>query len=710
MYLAIQKSIDREVAVKVMSPRLSQDPSFGSRFYREAKIVGQLSHPNIVSIYDVGSYKHYNYIAMDFLPGKLLEDRIREGLPVHEALRIAREVAGALDYAHQRGYIHRDIKPDNILFRDDGSSVLSDFGIAKALKGDMKMTSVGAVLGTPYYMSPEQAQDKPLDGRADIYALGVVLYEMLTGMLPFPGEDPVAVAVKHISTPIPRLPSQLRYLQGLINKLLAKTPAERYQTGQEVVNAIEMLEQQLTPGKIATNGESADGEQLHLLSKALFSALLTTLTLKIRRLVSSRNGHSIAPADDQQQADLDNFVLADEQDEIETATNPAVPAPRRKSRAWFYLPAGGLAIAIAAFIAVYEWQPQLAKQIAAPLLSPTPDITVRNIEMDAPPQKTSAKTAPTAEDLPVSKAAPLKPEKTLRYKLRIEMTPDDATVRILNIKPRYQADMLLERGSYHIEVSATDYHSESFWLRLKDADVVKVISLKPTRRLLDPGTVLTDTLASGDNGPAMVVLPRTGVDPLSGESSELDPPIAMSTQELSFADYALYADATGKAMPDDEGWGRKKRPVIGLSYENATAYARWLSDQTGQIYRLPTLSEWRFAAAAGSNKQFWWGDGAADKRANCRRGCDSQWSGLFSSKTAPVGSFAANPYGIYDTAGNVAEWVAPCVETVQGNCHKAKVAGGSHADKINGLATTGNATIDATQGYKTVGVRLVLEL
>ncbi len=217
VYLAIQKSVDREVAIKVMSPTLSNAPSFGSRFYREAKIVGQLSHPNIVSIYDVGSHKQYNYIAMDYLPGMPLQDRLEQGISPQEAIKITRELAAALDYAHSRGYMHRDIKPDNILFRSDGAAVLCDFGIAKALKGKVSMTNAGAVLGTPHYMSPEQAQGKEIDGRADLYSLGVVFFEMLTGHVPYQGDEPVAVAVKHMSAPIPKLPANQKIFQPLIN-------------------------------------------------------------------------------------------------------------------------------------------------------------------------------------------------------------------------------------------------------------------------------------------------------------------------------------------------------------------------------------------------------------------------------------------------------------------------------------------------------------
>lgn len=153
VYLAIQLSVGREVALKVMSPALNADPVFSERFQREANIVGQLSHPNIVSIYDIGRYKNLNYIAMDYLPGGSIHDKMTTGLSTQESLRITKEIALALDHAHDKGYIHRDIKPENILFRENDAAVLSDFGVAKTVSTASRMTNAGTVVGTPHYLS-----------------------------------------------------------------------------------------------------------------------------------------------------------------------------------------------------------------------------------------------------------------------------------------------------------------------------------------------------------------------------------------------------------------------------------------------------------------------------------------------------------------------------------------------------------------------------
>ncbi len=242
VYLAIQISVGRVVALKVMNPGLTIDPTFNERFQREATIVGQLSHPNIISIYDIGREENLNYIAMDYLPGGSVHDKMIEGITADEALRVTKDIANALDHAHERGYIHRDIKPENILFRLDNSAILTDFGVAKGIIGVSRMTHVGTVVGTPQYMSPEQARGQIVDARSDLYSLGVLFYEMLTGSLPYPGEDSVTIVLKHISAAIPKLPRQYHAYQKILNKFLAKDPAQRFQRGREITEAIEKIE------------------------------------------------------------------------------------------------------------------------------------------------------------------------------------------------------------------------------------------------------------------------------------------------------------------------------------------------------------------------------------------------------------------------------------------------------------------------------------
>ncbi|MBS1221772.1 MAG: hypothetical protein H6R23_1392, partial [Proteobacteria bacterium] len=239
VYLALQESLHRHVALKVIKPILTTDDEFARRFLHEGRIIAQLSNPHIVTVHDIGSHEGTYYLSMEYLPGDTLQQRIRAGMPLEETLFVARAIAGALHYAHQRGIIHRDIKPQNILFRENGSPVLTDFGIAKTLGSSTIMTRTGLSLGTPRYMSPEQIRGQTVDARADLYSFGVLFYEMLTGNAPYVADDSFALAMMHVTAPIPELPPELRRFQPILNKLLDKDPNQRFQSGQEFIAALD---------------------------------------------------------------------------------------------------------------------------------------------------------------------------------------------------------------------------------------------------------------------------------------------------------------------------------------------------------------------------------------------------------------------------------------------------------------------------------------
>ncbi len=236
VYLALQQSLRREVALKILSPALAQDAVATERFLREARISAKLHHPHIVAIYDVGVHDGVPYMSIAYEPGGTVAQKTDTRGDAKFALRIVRDIAGALDYAHSQGVIHRDVKPENILLRNDGNCVLSDFGIAHAIGAQTGLTREGTSVGTPHYMSPEQLRGEHVDGRSDLYSLGVVFYQLLTGDLPYQGTDGWAIGMQHISAPIPRLPAILIQQQTFLDALLAKDPAARLQTGAEVMH------------------------------------------------------------------------------------------------------------------------------------------------------------------------------------------------------------------------------------------------------------------------------------------------------------------------------------------------------------------------------------------------------------------------------------------------------------------------------------------
>jgi serine/threonine-protein kinase len=231
--------LGRTVAVKVLAPTFAKDETFVERFRREAQAAAGLNHPNVVAVFDTGSDDGVHYIVMEHVEGRTLADFIREegALPPPRAAEIAAAVCRALSSAHEKGMVHRDVKPGNVLFTSDGGVKVADFGIARVVAGE-PLTVTGSVMGTASYLSPEQATGSTVDGRSDIYSLGCVLYEMLTGRTPFEGDTPVSIAYKHVGEE-PTVPSSVNpavppALEAVVKRAMAKSPADRYQSADEM--------------------------------------------------------------------------------------------------------------------------------------------------------------------------------------------------------------------------------------------------------------------------------------------------------------------------------------------------------------------------------------------------------------------------------------------------------------------------------------------
>jgi beta-lactam-binding protein with PASTA domain/tRNA A-37 threonylcarbamoyl transferase component Bud32 len=259
VYLAHDSILDRDVALKVMSTRYADDEEFVERFKREAQNAAALSHPHIVSIFDRGESEDGTYyIAMEYLPGGTLKDRIlkRGALPARTAAAVALQIAEALRVAHGRGVIHRDIKPHNILITDSGDVKVTDFGIARAASSST-MTRTGSILGTAHYISPEQAMGEPVGPTSDLYSLGVVLYEMLTGELPYDADTPLGIAMKHVNGHL-RPPNEIdpsipEGINAITCRLLAKDPEDRYSSDAELIEDLERVAAGLDPANATTD-------------------------------------------------------------------------------------------------------------------------------------------------------------------------------------------------------------------------------------------------------------------------------------------------------------------------------------------------------------------------------------------------------------------------------------------------------------------------
>jgi len=237
VYLAEKESADLKVVLKVLRQVPDVDDSVGAfdRFLQEYELIAELNHPNIVRIYDLGVGDDHAHIAMEYLDGGDLKSRLVNGINEPNAVRYFQQIAGALGEIHKVGILHRDLKPGNIMLRRDNSVALIDFGLAKRMRLKIEITDSGEIFGTPYYMSPEQGHGDGVDLRSDLYSLGIIFYEMLTGEKPFTADSAMGIIFKHAKAPVPLLPPRLSQYQVLINLLLAKDPDDRLQSADEIV-------------------------------------------------------------------------------------------------------------------------------------------------------------------------------------------------------------------------------------------------------------------------------------------------------------------------------------------------------------------------------------------------------------------------------------------------------------------------------------------
>jgi len=299
VFRAREMTLEREVAIKVLPFSLAYDKEFVERFQREARTSAKLEHPAIIPIYRVGKSGRVIYFVMKFLRGKPLSALLatRGALPPHEIRQIIIQVARALAYAHRSGIVHRDIKPDNIMFDEHGQALVTDFGIAKAATGG-KLTGTGMAIGTPHYMSPEQARAQQIDGRSDIYSLGVVAYQCLTGLVPYDGEDSFSIGYKHImeELPVPPLETQeQKDLFEVVRKMLAKAPDERFQTADELVEVLES-----GAGYVATGISTAQTRSIPSVGFPRLSKVAAAATTPLPRSTAGltaiplRRGRSVA--------------------------------------------------------------------------------------------------------------------------------------------------------------------------------------------------------------------------------------------------------------------------------------------------------------------------------------------------------------------------------------------------------------------------------
>ena len=596
VYLARQPSMNRWVAVKILSSALVNDAQFVARFRQEAQIVAALEHPHILPVIDYGEFEQTPYLVMRYISGGTLQDLPHKGpMTPADVLRYLTEIGQGLDYAHSLGVVHRDIKPKNILLDTRGNSFISDFGLAKIVRGGHLTHSGVVMIGTPHYMSPEQGRGRAVDGRSDLYAMGVILYEMLTGHVPFEGDSAVGIVMKHINDPVPavtRLNSSLPMaFDAILTRALAKDPAERFQSAYEMTESV----------------AEAFGASV-LAGPVLKRPLQQTLPIEV--------GWRIQGA---------KFMSS------------VVKSVRRQP--WPALAAGGGAIVLALMLAVWGVGAFFSPgPTAAPILTPIPIAQATWTTAPATPE-------PTATDSTRTPVPTLEPTRAI--------TPTDPPFQVADVFTDGMQIVYIPAGNFPLGASPNDVDAEpdekwistepqtvyldAFWIDKTEVTVAQFIEFLNATNYKTSAEKGEPEAPAGQRdyaGPGGFVFAPSGDQFLPsadwffpegrGAPSVEQEPQAPVVQ-VSWYDASAYCQWAGRRLPTEAEWDKAARGPIGLLYPWGNT---WSPSQVNFCDK-NCFKSWK------TNDD----DGAR--------------------RTQAVGAYEnASPYGALDMVGNVREWVA----------------------------------------------------
>ncbi|RKZ91712.1 MAG: hypothetical protein DRR19_06450 [Candidatus Parabeggiatoa sp. nov. 1] len=641
-YLALDTKLNHQVAIKEYFPNdlvvreesYNIQPKFKKyeenfawglkRFLHEGQALATFQHPSIVRVLRYFEAHNTAYIVMEYEQGQSLSSALKNGWTATEAevINILLPLLEGLHAVHEAGFLHRDIKPDNIYLRDkDNSPVLLDFGAARYAMGSRSRSVTTLV--TPGYAPFEQYQTKGRQGPwTDIYALGAVLYRAIVGKTPVEAPERInAIKLCEDTDPLPPVVQigRKRYSRRLLKGIdwaLQVAEKDRPQT-------VKLWAKKVLP------------------------------KYKLRNLDKSS----------------------------------VFPEPAKRRLKWLVL--SGVVIVVVAIASNVGYVFFTEKRLAQLRQQ-------QSIKNEILHKEAAAEAVHLAE---------LKSEK--------------AAVQ----KALKQAQQLLK------EVSRAKKAKEQLLTKLQQEMTTKTVHLAKLKKAIAkaetkiPGNIFRDRLQEGSLGPEMVLIPaglfRMGNIQGGGDGDKKPAHwvsmkhFAMGRYEVTFADYDRFAIATGRKKPSDEGWGRGNRPVINVSWEDATAYAVWLSEQTGQQYSLPTEAQWEYVARAGTDTKYWWGSDIGSNKANCDS-CGSQWD---NKQTAPVGSFSANIFGLSDTVGNVWEWTCSEYEakysgkeqdciTPENSTSLRVIRGGAWSIKKENVRATFRFQNKPSYRYNSVGFRI----
>lgn len=824
VHLAVQTSLEREVALKIMTTALAADPTFSKRFLQEARMLASLAHPNIVAVYDVGvTPAQQHYFSMQYLPSGDFAARVQRGLDERELTLTLAGVANALGYAHQRGYVHRDVAPGNILYDANNNPVLTDFGIALAASGGPRITSSGFSVGTSHYMSPEQARGGDVDARSDIYSLGVLCYFGLTGKPPFDGADGFAVAYAHVFEPVPRLPAEREHWQPLIDCAMAKDPKDRYPDIDAFLNALAGVVPQyaaLFREESAAAAAAPTRDAAEAVTRSMPRAAADATTRIPAQRQSSETPTVV-------HASLPKTRPGTTVASVVTTSSPIVPALMPSSlgagllrRGWPILvailglaligyalfartgkhaPTPSSTIVPATVEAAHVTPAQVLPQNTQPLpvagstsapeaAIPTaalPDVATAagaDAQADAAdlnnPENFPTVVDPVKDALRLARGDLAAQRLTLpannnafdrfQFVLRMDSRNKTAKQGIAEVAKKYvelaqtslgtgdliQFDQYLKHADEVIKVvpdnselpkaiaaarktaatpfidkariaakawdkaSATDAYNKA--LQVDPDNALARDGLKATARIGMPGFVFADSMANVGNGPSMLIV---------------DSHTAIGRYEITRTQFRQFWNAAGRKTfagqkmscrsresifrsSRDHDWQNPgitqgdNQPVVCVTWPQAAAFTKWLSQSTGKHYRLVTPAEFdrmaRQASTAACSSNL--ADIQYKRKFDSRDGsdCDDGFA-----TTAPVGHYPPVA-GIYDIDGNVREWVGACnggqAAQAGSSCRSFLVKGRGWMSVSTKESSTFSDNYGDDVGLDTVGFRIARDL
>ena len=722
VYLGVQESLDRQVAIKVMSPAALTDEISKQRFEHEARTIAKLEHPCIVGIHEVGRTRQglLYYVLPYLAKGHLGQRDFTQD--EERAVEVLRSLLSALEYAHARGIVHRDVKAENVLFDNADRPLLTDFGIALSKRDSTRITTAGLAVGSGGYMAPEQARGEVVDGRADLYSVGVLAYELLTGHLPFQAADPLALALMHAQDPVPRLAPEKKHWQPFIDRAMAKSPDNRYRNAQQMLGALN----QIAAGKRAEpmiNPELVKGVFERWWKPVLATASAALLAaVAIVWLMDGR---------DEPETPAGDFFTVEEAPPLPAAADepaPAVvvaeppPAPVPAPAEPLPPPADEAPAPATAF-------DQVRAEVATSTLDYDPtrpgarelSAARRQIQrqrLSLPAGDNAMETLRAARQVAPREPAlfRLADEVIAYYSTRVVAAVeagDDGTARQNYERAApFAAEMDRLEGKPWREMR--EALPPLLLARLEkglddmDADAVGVTKLLAAALEVDPASLEPAWSKAVELPKAGDTLPDTAVAMILVRAPRgAQAGLGAMRSEVTRAEYAAFASATkrpaarcrNRVVPislkkrswDDPGFSQSgNHPVACVSFDDAQAYAQWLSRRSGLSYRLPTLGEWSpLVDYRGS------GNACQDGRIDCGA------EGTVNASQGPL-----SPLGLAGLRGNLREWTSNCTR----GCQRRLAAGVGWRDPADRSSPGQSNDFDGDTGFDDIGFRLVREV